>query len=854
MEIFHGTKYHIENDGENYVLTIHNVKLEDGGKYTCQLNNSTTSGWLYVEAKEPEYYFTKKLPQHHEVVRKKDTQLECFVSDPRAKVKWFKMGEPIDFIPGKYEMQRRENRCILKIKNAGAGDEAEYSCVCGNASTHCDLYVEEPEWDFFKKLEDVEATEREKAVMQCEVNDKEAEVTWMKGKEVIKPEENPEKYTIEKDAMKRRLIINNVTLKDEGLYTCKVLDKETTADLFVEPDIKFSKKLQDTNVREDDDIVLECVATNPHNTPVQWTRDGKPIEPSERVIQSADGDKYKLVLKKADMKDSGMYACKFGERATRAEVKVVEKPKPPKLNTKSLPKEIIIKKGEKIDLEIPYSAVPTPKAMWTKDGVALKEEDMDMETTDRTTRLVIPDAQRTDSGKYELTMANEVGSDKVPIIVKVIDKPTPPGAPLEVYDIFKDKCMLSWNKPKDDGGCPIKHYVVEKMDTSRGEWVEVEKCSNLKCKVPGLQANKRYQFRVKAVNSEGASLPLTSDGEIVAKDPWKPADKPGQPEVVDYDKDHVQLKWKAPKRDGGAPIEGYIIEKKDNRTGEWEPVMEVPSKQREATVKGLKENQEQEFRIIAKNKAGNSMPSACSSPVITKARRVKPRIDPGSLTDIKIKKDQSFLLEPTFIGEPPPTVTWSKKGLDGKILPIQSTPNIPIENEPKKSQLSCKSAVRADTGEYYISVENEHGSDTASMTVVVLSSPSRPEGPLEVSNITKEGALLTWKPPADKGGSDITGYVVEKFDPTKGTWEKVSSSVTGTKLAVKNLQEGHEYKFRVKAENLHGLSEPLETDKSIVAKNPYSKYQDIYVLIYLTLGKKDFDYSISNTENIRLDK
>lgn len=95
---------------------------------------------------------------------------------------------------------------------------------------------------------------------------------------------------------------------------------------------------------------------------------------------------------------------------------------------------------------------------------------------------------------------------------------------------------------------------------------------------------------------------------------------------------------------------------------------------------------------------------------------------------------------------------------------------------------------------------------------------------------------------------------MEKFDPTKGTWEKVSSSVTGTKLAVKNLQEGHEYKFRVKAENLHGLSEPLETDKSIVAKNPYSKYQDIYVLIYLTLGKKDFDYSISNTANIRLDK
>ena len=72
---------------------------------------------------------------------------------------------------------------------------------------------------------------------------------------------------------------------------------------------------------------------------------------------------------------------------------------------------------------------------------------------------------------------------------------------------------------------------------------------------------------------------------------------------------------------------------------------------------------------------------------------------------------------------------------------------------------------------------------------------------------------------------------MEKYDPSKGTWEKVSSAVTGTKLAVKNLQEGHEYKFRVKAENVHGLSEPLETEKSIVAKNPFSKYQDFFFIL-----------------------
>lgn len=47
-------------------------------------------------AKEPEYYFTQKLPQQYDVKRKKTASLECFVSDPRAFVKWYRMGEPLE--------------------------------------------------------------------------------------------------------------------------------------------------------------------------------------------------------------------------------------------------------------------------------------------------------------------------------------------------------------------------------------------------------------------------------------------------------------------------------------------------------------------------------------------------------------------------------------------------------------------------------------------------------------------------------------------------------------------------------------------------------------------------------------
>jgi hypothetical protein len=39
--------------------------------------------------------------------------------------------------------------------------------------------------------------------------------------------------------------------------------------------------------------------------------------------------------------------------------------------------------------------------------------------------------------------------------------------------------------------------------------------------------------------------------------------KPGTPDISDYDKDFVELTWARPDSDGGSPITGYIIEKKD---------------------------------------------------------------------------------------------------------------------------------------------------------------------------------------------------------------------------------------------------------------------------------------------------
>lgn len=67
----------------------------------------------------------------------------------------------------------------------------------------------------------------------------------------------------------------------------------------------------------------------------------------------------------------------------------------------------------------------------------------------------------------------------------------------------------------------------------------------------------------------------------------------------------------------------------------------------------------------------------------------------------------------------------------------------------------------------------------------------------------------------------LTGYIVEKCEDGKEFWEKVPGIVNGTSHNVKGLKEGKKYKFRVKAENIYGAGQPLETEKPVLAKNPF---------------------------------
>lgn len=193
--------------------------------------------------------------------------------------------------------------------------------------------------------------------------------------------------------------------------------------------------------------------------------------------------------------------------------------------------------------------------MFNNDKVKISNEDYKA-------IIKIIDAKRADSGSYTLTVKNVNGRDTATVKVTVLDVPTPPEGPLRADNITKNSMTLHWKPPRDNGGSEITHYTVEKLDTENMRWVPAGEAIGTDMRVDHLAEGHDYQFRVRAVNKEGESAPLSTIQSITAKDPFTRPDRPGVPYATDWDKDHVDLEWAPPKKDGGSPITEYIIEKR----------------------------------------------------------------------------------------------------------------------------------------------------------------------------------------------------------------------------------------------------------------------------------------------------
>uniref|UniRef100_A0A3B4ABM2 Titin n=1 Tax=Periophthalmus magnuspinnatus TaxID=409849 RepID=A0A3B4ABM2_9GOBI len=450
-----------------------------------------------------------------------------------------------------------------------------------------------------------------------------------------------------------------------------------------------------------------------------------------------------------------------------------------------------VKAKDDLTIEVPVRGRPKPVISWKKDGLPLKQtSSVTVLNTATSSKIMIKEASHEHMGKYEITLANSGGTISTDITVVVLDKPGPPKA-IKVDLATKSFMIVTWNEPVNDGGSPVLGYHLERKERTSILWTKMNRgmLKNTEYKVSGVDEGMMYEYRVYAENIAGIGKCSKACEAVAARDPCDP---PGMPVVTAVTRSSVSLSWDKPEYDGGAKVSGYVIERRDLPEGRWTRCNFTNVAETHYDATGLTENSQYDFRVIAKNAAGLfSEPSDNTGPITVKDDVDPPRImmDVKYRETVKVKAGETLRISADLAGRPAPVVSWTK---DGKEIELRA--RIQIVSTDTSTAIVVKDCIRRDSGQYVLTLQNIAGTVTMPINCVVMDKPGPCAGPLQITGLTAEACTLSWGPPQEAGGAEITHYYREYF-------------------TVSGLKTDAQYEFCVKAINKIGPS----------ARSPYSE-------------------------------
>uniref|UniRef100_A0A8C4UM71 Titin n=1 Tax=Falco tinnunculus TaxID=100819 RepID=A0A8C4UM71_FALTI len=538
---------------------------------------------------------------------------------------------------------------------------------------------------------------------------------------------------------------------------------------------------------------------------------------------------------------------------------------------------IVVHAGESFKLDADVHGKPIPSIQWLKgDHELTNTARMEIKSTDFATSLSVKEAIRVDSGQYVLLAKNVAGEKKVPVNVKVLDRPGPPEGPVEITGVTAEKSGVG-----EHADVPGSVIVEEKMeapdldlDMELRKIVNVRAGGSLRLFVPirGRPTPEVKWAKMDGEIREAAIIDTTSSFTSLVLDnvnrfdtgkytltlenssgtksafvSVRVLDTPSAPvnlKIREITKDSVSLSWEPPLLDGGAKIKNYIIEKREATRKAYAAVVTNCHKT-SWKVDQLQEGCYYFFRISAENEygiaKGSEKWSECArvktleavisnltqgeeylfrvmavNEKVAKDLVIEPDVRPA-FHSYSIQVGHDLKVEVPISGRPKPTVTWVKDG-----QPLRQTTRVNISDLTDLTVLNIKETSKEDSGTYEITVANVVGQKSASVEIITLDKPDPPVGPVKFDEISAESITLSWNPPAYTGGCQITNYVVHKRDTTTTVWETVSATVARTTLKVTKLKTGSEYQFRIFAENRYGQSFALESPP-VVAQYPYKE-------------------------------
>ncbi|XP_070806279.1 myosin light chain kinase, smooth muscle [Pituophis catenifer annectens] len=773
-EIQETEDFHFEKKGNVYRLCIQEVFPEDTGEYTCEAWNDL--GGIHTEAtltvQEPQDgiqpWFISK-PQSVRAVVGQNVIISCAIAgDPFPTVHWFKDGEELTTEAG-YEFLQNEDIFTLIIRNIEPCHAGQYEIQLRNPVGECNCQVSLTLGESSFSTEGVQKNGRQKVRQEVDCGEDALTFRNISGsfrRNTGEGQQVEEEQEIVRGVLKRRVETREST--EEKL-------RQQEAEQIDFRDI-LAKKVNTKSFSEEELKEIPAKQMDFRGT-LQRQVKPKTFSEEERKVHAPQQVDFRGVLAKKGTPKPSLPDKAAGSKPSAPDFRSVlaAKKKTPTENGGPGTQVQNVNANSEVQKSSASNKVPDI-SITSKNPVTSKKLDAVNATSKLPKTSTVSESQDT-SSRYKTQNASTKNENQVTNSssekshVKSREKENKNDSNCKGDCLPEADGRITENKGKDNKIEPegIAPSFTEKLQDTKV--VEGEKLV-LQCQVS---------------SDPPATIIWTLDGKVIKSSKFIVLSREGSLCSLTIDKafpeDDGQYKCIAENTAGKSECICSVLVEESLKS------MEKKTKKPKTSL-GSVHGTESEA-TVKKKPAPKTPPKAALPPQIVQFPE-----------DQKVRSGESVELLCKVSGTLPLTCTWMKFRKQ-----LQENEHIKIENAENSSKLTISSTKQEHCGCYTLVVENKLGSKQAQVNLTVVDKPDPPAGTPCASDIQSSSLTLSWYGSSYDGGSAVQSYSVEIWDTVDKKWTDLTTC-RSTSYSVKDLLADREYKFRVRAANVYGISEP----------------------------------------------
>nr|XP_003223437.2 PREDICTED: fibronectin type-III domain-containing protein 3A [Anolis carolinensis] len=314
--------------------------------------------------------------------------------------------------------------------------------------------------------------------------------------------------------------------------------------------------------------------------------------------------------------------------------------------------------------------------------------------------------------------------------------------------------------------------------------------------IPDLRPATDYHVRVSA--SSSSTKETVSELTSFTTESCEP-DPPAAPKVVNKTKNSLNLQWKS-SNDNGSKVTNYLLEWDEGKNSAFKECYYGHQKQHKITK--LTPSTKYSFRLAAKNDIGMSAFSetlVCYTVGIVPPPPSAPQLSESGVTWLSLKWS-------------PPTGLSSDDSLTYTLEMEEEGSDYGFQAGYNGDELSCtlKDLRRSTSYKFRLFAHNTEGKSGPSEIIEYSTSPDKPGAPSKPAvkgKIHSHNVKVTWDPPKDNGGAEISTYILEMSEAAAGSKWEVAYSGPMREHVCAHLKPGTSYRLRVSCVGRGGQSQ-----------------------------------------------